>query len=266
MGCTASHNTLPGDERPIKWEFKSTHIPRFDEYFRKATLALGSAERIRHSLQDAKEYGADMSGTWRLKEYHYIETVRVMLWSLSASVGGDLKKLGLKVMADAPYIDVNKTRLLPETAELYESFFEYIRVLASGPDLLKQIADNLSLMNSEAPNLVVQADEEIRLASLTTGDSMRAVGALSTNGKMLPVEMEKVKGLIAMVEDAYQDMQDFIPRIPELIMEADIIGKQAASEDLVKPFEIFMRFHPGDKISHDAVKIARKGTIGRRKH
>jgi len=47
--------------------------------------------------------------------------------------------------------------------------------------------------------------------------------------------------------------------------EADVVGRQAYKENLLKPLELFLRFHDGEKKSLDEIKVERKNSIGRRK-
>jgi len=199
MGCTVSSYSHILTSKAINSEFRSTYISNFDDYYLRASNLLKDAEKIRSALQDSREIGADISGTWRLVNCRYIDTIRVMLWSLSASAKGDIRSMGLKIMKGPPFLDVSKADLLPETGILYDTFFDFTRILINGPELLRNIAANLVKMNEMTPEMIKDAENKIKNENLTTHASMMAVGALSTNAKKFPGEMEKVKQLGVLV-------------------------------------------------------------------
>lgn len=265
MGNTSSSISHKTESATILSDYRSTGITRYDDYFQKSQQVLRSAERLRFGLQEARECAADTAGTWRLRNYRFIETIRVMFWALSAAQNGDIKKNGVRILGEPPFIVVDKSILVPETALLVESFYQYFKALMEGPDLLRNIADNLLQMNQKAPGLVEDAEAIALRSKLLTSQAMYLVGCLGTNGKLLPCEMEKAKALVNYVEIAYQDMQEFLPMIPDLLAEADVVGREASNSGLLKPLEIFLRYHPGDKKTIEEVKVERKRSIGFRK-
>jgi len=58
-------------------------------------------------------------------------------------------------------------------------------------------------------------------------------------------------------------MKELVPKLKELVGTADEVGAKAAAEKLIKPEDIFDKFHPGPKKTpkeiEDEKKAAEKG-------
>lgn len=53
-------------------------------------------------------------------------------------------------------------------------------------------------------------------------------------------------------------MKELIPKLKELATKADEVGAKAAAEKIIKPSEIFDKYHPGPKKTPKEIEAERK--------
>ena len=82
-------------------------VEKFDNFFDSAGEILGNAEDIRGGLQDSKETMEEIANVELLKEPSLVDAIQAWIWSLSANEGGEIKKSGLEILEEKPYIQVD---------------------------------------------------------------------------------------------------------------------------------------------------------------
>jgi len=179
-----------------------------------------------------------------------------MLWALSAGAGGDIRSTNLKLVTDAPFLMVDRFGLLPETLDLYNSFSKYVTGLMEGPTYLGNMMDVLSVMVPEANQLVRDFQTENSRAEISHNTMVRGIGALGTNRKLLPPEANKCMSLVPLVLEVSQDSQELLDYLPQMIEEADVVGMRAFQERVLKPADIFDRYHQGQKKSSEELAMS----------
>jgi len=256
MGCKGSKDGK--EERAIDSEFQQIGIARFDDFFNDAHTLLDSAETIRSGIEDSKERGAEIAETWQLKESKYIDTVQVLFWAASAENGGQIKKTDLEVMGEPPFVKMNGSKITHDTYNLYDTFSTYLKTVAEGPGKLKEIVDSLQAMAEKAPDLVKEGKNEVQNSSLDLRGKATAIARLGKNSAKLPKELAKCKALQEVLTTAKDDMKELVPKLKELYSKADEVGAKAAGENLIRPREIFQKYHPGPKKTPKEIEDERK--------
>jgi hypothetical protein len=256
MGCTGSKD---GEQnRKIDSEFQTINIARFDDFFRDARDLLQAAEDIRSGIEDSKEEGAEIARTWELKEPKYIDTVQVLFWTASAENEGQIKKADLEVTTEAPFVRMNGNKIHHETYKLYETFSTYLKTIIEGPEKLKEILEKLQAISEKAPDMVKEGKNEIQGSSLDFAGKAGAIAKLGKNSAKLPKELAKCKNLQETLTTAKTDMKELIPKLKELASKADEVGAKAFAEKIVKPGEVFEKYHPGPKKTPKEIEDERK--------
>jgi len=256
MGCTGSKDKK--DERKIDYEFDDINILRFDSFFRDARALLQAAEDIRGGVEDSKEEGAELANTWQLKEPKYTDTVQVLFWAASAENGGQIKNTDLDITSEAPFVKMNGTKITHDTYKLYETFSTYLKTIIDGPEKLKEIVEKLQAIAEKAPDMVKEGKNEIQGSNLDFAGKAKAVARLAKNANKLPRELVKCKNLQEVLKTAKTDMQELIPKLKELATKADEVGAKAAAEKIIKPAEVFDKYHPGPKKTPKEIEAERK--------
>jgi hypothetical protein len=261
MGCKGSKDADEREARKIDYDFEWTRVPKFDDFFNTASTVLEKAEGIREGLQDAREDGAEFADTWKLKEYTYNDTVKVMFWALSANAGGDIKKANVNVSEEAPFVHLEYyDGLLWETRELADTFQAFLKSIVEGPGALVKIVEEVTSLVEQTKDLMTNGANYAKDSGLGGLDAIRAVNALRKNVTKLSVNVPKVKELPTLCKDGAADFKKLVPEIRKILNECDEVGKKAAADKVLKPKDIFAKYHQGAKkteqeIAHEA-KVA----------
>jgi hypothetical protein len=248
MGCKGSKDADEREARKIDYDFEWTRVPKFDDFFNTASTVLEKAEGIREGLQDAREDGAEFADTWKLKEYTYNDTVKVMFWALSANAGGDIKKANVNVSEEAPFVHLEYyDGLLWETRELADTFQAFLKSIVEGPGALIKIVEEVNNIVGQTSDLAQNGAQYAKDANLGGLDAIRAVNALRKNIAKLTTNAAKLKELPNLCKDGATDFKKLVPEIKKIVNECDEVGKKAAADKVLKPKDIFAKYHQGAK-------------------
>jgi hypothetical protein len=259
MGCGGSKEVDEKEIRKINYEFKTTKVPKFDEFFNTAARLLEQAENIRAGLQDAREEGAELADTWKLKEYSYNDTVMVLFWALSANGGGDIKRADVWVGEEAPFITLKYyDGLLWETRELCDTFQNFLKAVCDGPSAMLKIVEETQTLNTQGQDLVKNGFNEAKNAGLSALDAGKAASALGSNMAKFGKQLPKLKTLQGLAKDAFEDLKKLAPKFKEIVANCDEIGKKAHAANVGKPKDIFEKFHPGPKKTPQEIEAEQK--------
>jgi len=249
MGCKSSKDAA--EDNAIDSKFEWVHLARFDEVFENAAKILESCETIRGGLEDSKGDGQEIAGTDRLKDGKYIETLRVLLWSISSQKKGNNLEIEPSVTNDAPYLDIDVKFLNHESKRLYETFKDYVTTVKEGPETVKTALENLEEISKNIPDAIKNAKADLEASSMGFADKAKALNKINKNSQKLPKELAKCKRLKEVLEEAAKDIKETVPELKNLLKGADDIGHKAAADKLYKPKEIFDKYHPGEKLPED---------------
>jgi hypothetical protein len=244
MGCKGSKDA-GGEDKQIDYKFENTGFVKFDQLFQNASTILESAEKIRGGLEDSKEDGQEIAGTDQLKDPKYVETLKVLLWSLSAGGKGKIFDLGTEVTAEKPYLKVEPSALNEETRKLYNTFTEYVNTVIDAPEDLKTSITKLQELVDMIPDAVKDAKSEIETSSMNFKEKADAMIKIKKNSEKLPKQLEKCKRLSEILKEAGTDLKQTVPELKTLVGSADEVGTKANEEKLFKPKEIFNKYHTG---------------------
>jgi hypothetical protein len=255
MGCTGSKHTDPKEARKIKSEFGTTNVPKFDEFFENATTLLENAELIRAGVQDGKEDAQELTDTYRLKDYQFIEAIRVIFWSLSANAEGNIKNSNIGVISEPPFVTFNEfSGLTPETKEACDAFASFLEAVTSGPEAIVEIVKSLGEMAGKGTSLVLNAKSDLEEAGLSSFDKIKGLAILTKNLAQLSKQLPKVKNIAPLMAEAAKDVQALAPKFVELLKTCDAIGAKAFEAGHLTPKAIFEHYHTGAKKSEAEIE------------
>jgi len=232
MGCKASK--APQQLTPFDTGFARTQNKEFNAFFDRAINLLDKAEMIRRRFVSSGQKCFEQAGTSGILVNKYVETIRILLWAISAGYQGQILRSGIKIVQGSPFISSNMNGLCAETQELYHSVRGYLDIVVDGSEVLKVIVDGLTGMSTELT--VIQQDW------LDPKDFSEGAVAFRDNTRKFNMELLKTKALFKVVSTEKRTIEKTVPRVQQLATKADVIGTSAYNQKLIKPLEIFHRF------------------------
>jgi len=67
------------------------------------------------------------------------------------------------------------------------------------------------------------------------------------NVKLIESEVPKVRKIVTKAKYVDLKVDESLPKLRKMVAVADEIGEKAYKDDIIKPAEIFNRFHNGDR-------------------
>jgi len=237
MGCKASK--APQQLTPFDTDFAKTHNREFNAFFDRAINLIDKAEMIRRRFVSSSQKCFEQAGTSAILTNKYIETIRILLWAISAGYQGQILRSGIKVVQGSPFISANINGLCAETQELYHSVRGYLDIVVDGSEVLKVIVDGLTGMSTELT--LIQQDW------LDPKDFSEGAVAFRDNTRKFNMELLKAKALFRVVSTERRTIVKTVPRVQQLAGKADVIGTSAYNQKVIKPLEIYNRFTTAQK-------------------
>jgi len=254
MGCGGSKESVK-ESRKIKAEFKEVGLEKYDRFFDHLKEAFEEAEKIRYSLTDAPEEGAEDTETYKLKDWKYIEVFRVVFWALSSNAEGKISKCKYSFTSSPPFIELEYwSGLYWWTAEAWDTCSDWLKACCKAPERLVKILEQLEKALEECKDWKPSEDA----GELGMMEKMKAGTNFGLNLVKLQKAVEKCKNLKDVLAQALKDLAEIGPQLKDLIGNADEIGAKAFAEGLMYPWEIFEKFHTGPRKSAQELEQADK--------
>ena len=80
----------------------------------------------------------------------------------------------------------------------------------------------------------------------------------SKNLKLIKDNIPKCKRTQQLVEDATQEILPLIGKMKEYLGTCDIVGLESYKDNILRPKDIFDKFHPGSKLTHEEIAVRQK--------
>jgi hypothetical protein len=249
----------------MTFKFVPTKIPKIDLIFEDASKLLKRAEEVRAGLEESKTKAIELSKCNWVKgdvDKQFQESIRILLWTVSAECGGKIANAGIRVSSEAPYFEMNPVGKSPKVVELYDQIVSFIKAAIGGSATLKEANDGLTKDIEKAKPFLKSIKVEAKSQNLNPKDTTTATTAYKANTKLLTLETPKVKVIMPVAAKATTTMKAIGPQLQEMVNKADDIGKNAAAANVKLPTEIFDKYYTGDKKTADEVAGKGKGGKG----
>jgi len=242
MGCGASQSEK--EKRKIQSNFDRVGIAKYDEFFEGMSKTLEEAEELREGLQDAPEEGKEQSQCFQLKDYKYAEVFRVCLWTLSANAGGEIKKCKTSFSAEPPFIDLQYfDGLYLWTRDLWDTCRKFLKACGDAPKKMVGLVKSITEAADRLKDFKISEDS----AGLGMVEKAKASKAFVANSAKLAANAAKVKALPDLLKAALEEIKTIGPQLKEMYGKADETGKPASAEGCRYPWEVFEKFHKGER-------------------
>jgi len=251
MGCGASGEEK--DPRVIEYEMKETRVEKFDTFFKKFSEILEKCENIRHGLQDTREELVDETQVDYLKDKsanHFWESVKVFFWSVSSVNKGDIKKAKLDFGSEFPYITFENNNLYVEQVKMKDNLTEFLKTCKEAPPVIPELTKQVDELAKEGDELVKNGMDEAKNAGLNPFDAAKAVANAGNNMKIVAKNLPKVKELPNLAKIGADDLNVLLSQFGDAQKEFDTYGAKADAQSIWRPYEIFHKLHPGQKMTH----------------
>jgi hypothetical protein len=258
MGCGGSKQEDPKEARKFKNDFPLLRVQKFDEFFQAASNLLGAAEEIRSGLQDSRDDAIDLTVSNALKTFSYAEVIKVLFWAIVANVRGSIKTTKITIIDEAPFIALEIQGLQQETNDLVSAVKTYLKTIVTGPVAIANILKDLEPMVAKGKDLMTSAKDDFKNAGLKPLDTVKALGTLSKNLAKLGKEIAKVKNIPPLIVDAGKDLKSLVPKFKEIFSTCDEVGTKAYQAGVMKPKDIFDKYHPGPKKTAAELDVEKK--------
>ena len=154
MGCGAcriifeENSDSPLDAKLIKLRssnsFKMSEIEMLNELYDKASITIEMIELMRETIIDKLDELIYNTGACVFHNPDIITCIRCVLWKISASSEGNIKKAELKLLDEEPFIQINgENKFDPNTRLIINLLINYISEVYSLKNQIKKIDQNL---------------------------------------------------------------------------------------------------------------------------
>jgi len=236
-----------------------TRIPSYDDYFGEAGSLLKTAESLRSGIEDSRENAIKQSNVCFLKEPKFSEAVRVLFWAVSAGYGGEIKKSEVDAMASPPFLRINCGNLLYETYQLNACLNTFLKTVTDGPKSIEELIFKLESMIVKMEDLSANARTEATNQGLGFGESAKAALNTTKNINKMRTELPKVKRTKEVIEEGLNETKFLVEKMAEYIASADITGSEAFKNNVLRPKDIFDKYHPGQKLTPEEIAAKKNG-------
>jgi hypothetical protein len=238
---------------------KKTEVQKFDDFFDNASKLLETAEKVRAGLQDSEEDGKELTDCVKLKNYTYLDVVKVLFWSLSSNAKGNIKGTKVGVSEETPFVKLDYFEgLMLDTRNVSESFEAYLKAVVDGPKDLVEILTGLQKVVEDGNALKDSAKDDFKAANLNPLQQGKALAAFGKNMATIAKEIPKIKTLQPLVVQGATDFKALVPKFKEIFQTCDEVGAKAFKEGLKLPKEIFAKYHPGEKKTEEEIEAEKK--------
>jgi len=256
MGCFQSRNTA--DTNKIDSHMEVTKIPSYDDYFGEASSLLKTAESLRSGIEDSRENAIKQSNVNLLKEPRFSEAVRVLFWAVSAGYSGDIKKSQVDVSANPPFLTMDCGNLLYETYQLNSCLQTFLKTVVDGPKSIEELIFKLEAMIVKMEDLSANARQEASNQGLGFGDSAKAALNTAKNVNKIRTELPKLKRTKEIIQEGFNETKVLSEKLVEFVATADITGSEAYKNNVLRPKDIFDKYHPGQKLTPEEIAARKK--------
>lgn len=78
-----------------------------------------------------------------LKDPSFLESMRVFFWAISANYDGDIKKSGIQILHDKPFITINTSGCWWDVNQINYNLVEFIRTALDMPEQVYETVKSL---------------------------------------------------------------------------------------------------------------------------
>lgn len=255
MGCG---NSKDGNPDEIKSEMKWVKIKAYDDFFDSAKGFLENLEELRGTFQETLEEMHEIGRTEELVEPKLIEALRVFFWSVSAHKDGKFLEAGIKYTTDPVAFTANCSYMNWRTWEFSDALNRLVGGITSAPGQIADLASKLKEIEEQLPEIRKDIDGKVKAAGLGAMEQLKAVGYVGSNIATVAAGLAKAPKVIEHAKNALKEIQETVPKIPELMGNADEVGKKAAEKKMTTIDEIFDHFQTAPKKTPEQIKALKK--------
>jgi len=257
MGCGGSKEESNPNE--IKSQMKETKVAEFDDFFKTASEFLEGLEDLRARFQDTREEMNELGRTDELVTPSLIEAVKVFLWSVSAHKDGNIKAAGLSFETDPPAFTVDCGHMDYKTYDFSAAFKELVGGLVGAPQKIADLTGQVKEITEKANSLKSGLKEKVDNSGLDPMGKMKATANAGVNFTTVFKGLAKAPEVLKQASEAVTDVKALLPKIKDLVLDADTVGKEAAGKGHKKMDEIFEHYQKAPKKTPEQVKAEHKG-------
>jgi len=245
MGCGKSKDA--NEDPKFVFIAKPTTVDDVDKVFDAVKTDIDSLEKLRRDLEDTRAEARSISGTVRLKDdkIRFAEACRVFTQAVSACHGGKINNSDIKVEHTIPMLTINTGNLSPDTATLFQLIQDYLQAAVNAPenfkkcfDALKGQQDNLKAMKDTLPD---------QIKDKGMGEKLKIAQAFAENMAQIVKVLDKANKLRVLADEQQKEQLGIVHDLEDFVKAADVVGAEAAREKLLKPIQIFEKYHKGEK-------------------
>lgn len=187
-----------------------------------------------------------------------------MRHSESSSGLAQLKKKGniiecdLKFDLDPPSVKVECGGMDWRTWDFSDAFKKLVGGFTGAPAKIVDLTKAAAEIGEKAAEIGKTFKEKIEGAGLNAMDKVRAIANAGINIKRITDGCQKAPNVFKQAQEALLELKEVIPKIPELIAQADEVGKKAHEKHIWRMSDIFDHFQTASKKSPEKVKEDKK--------
>jgi hypothetical protein len=258
MGCGASKANKDSNPNEIKSIMKPTKVLEFDQFFRTASDLLETLEDLRSTFEDTREEMMDIGRTDELAAPSLVEAFRVFFWSVSAHKKGEIKAAEIRSTSDPIAFTVDCSYMDWKTYDFSQAFMDMVSGITGAPAKILDLGQKAKEITERSAELSKDIPGAVKSAHLNPLDMAKATANAAVNFKTVAAGLGKIANIVKQVQDTIKDIKELFPKLADLILHADEVGKKAHEKSMLKIDEIFDHFQTAPKKTPEQVAAEKK--------
>jgi len=245
MGCGKSKDA--NEDPKFVFVAEPTNIENIDKVFDAVKTDVESLEKLRRDLDDTRSEARAITGTVRLKDdkIRFAEACRVFTWTISANNNGKIGNSNINVEHTMPMLTLNSGSLSPDADKLFHLIQDYLQAAVVAPENFKKCFDSLKGQQDRLKEMKDTLPDQIK--DKTMGEKLKIGQAFAKNMAQIAKVAEKANKLRVLADEQQKEQHNIVHDMEDFVKEADKIGAEAYREKLLRPIQIFEKYHSGEK-------------------
>jgi len=145
------------------------------------------------------------------------------------------------------------------TYDFSAAFMDMVGGMTGAPGKIIDIGKGAKEVGEKSTELGKDVTGKVKGSGLNPLEQAKAAANAASNFKTVASGLAKVPNILKEAQDAIKDIKELLPKLAELIMHADDVGKKAHEKGVRKMAEIFDHFQTAPKKTAEQVAAEKKG-------
>lgn len=240
-------NCTPKSSKPkqkVKLNIKWTGIYDVDELFRAAAAPLETLHEISKGIKKSLKRFKKSTFSHVIIDWTFIDSLNAMLYIFAANQEMIKENLDFKIITQAPFIMINKSKLPQDVVIIYDSFEGLVEVLIKVPDQLHELAPQFHHLAEEAKDFPDKARDIIHNNNLGLKETTKALKRINKNVSKISTGKLVIEESKETIKSTLKSIEAFCEKFEGNYESIENIGKRARNDGVLHPKQLIPRYWP----------------------